>query len=113
MLDLLGSIADGVPLPIEATALGLLGAVVVWLMRKDNQVDAGTMKRIDALEKKVLTLEREMNAERSAKHKAMSEAASFKGSLRVVQLFGAECTCGTFSRLDPLLAEALKLDLAA
>lgn len=96
--------------PVEITALAILALVVRHFLKRDDTDETHTLERIAALESKVEFLEKAMSAERTAKHEAMATAASLRGTLQVVQFIGAECTCGTFPRLAPLMVEALRRD---
>lgn len=91
-------LATDVPLPVELTAMGMVGTILLWLIRRENQQDTDTQVRLTRLE----ATEAE---QRHLKHALLNRLAGLKGSLLVVKQTAENCSCGAMHPVLPLLEE--------
>lgn len=108
MLFLLG-VGEGVDIPTNITALGLLGVVVIFFLRRTEREDKrrtveadSDARRVVELETKVESLQDEVLAQRKLKHDAINLQARAEGKLGLAKRLARECTCGALTRMDSL-----------
>lgn len=108
-----GLVAAQVPLPVEMTALVMVGLVLRYSLHKDAKSDSDQESRITRLEDTVLENRQRIDEQRHLKHAALNRIAGITGMLMLLRQQIALCTCGAMGPLLPVvdqIIEQLKLD---
>lgn len=92
--------AADIPLPVEVSALALVGAVLRWFIVRDNQADRDREARL-------VLLEEARDEQRHLKHLVINQLASITGTLRLIQIAAERCTCGAVAPVLPLIQNLL------
>lgn len=100
-------LAFEVPFYIELPALGMVGLILWWLLKRENRADDDVHSRIDELEAKVEANQRRADEERKAKHAQINRNVVLETALKLIQGAAANCTCGSLDLLIPLIDQAV------
>lgn len=101
-------------IPVIASLVGLVGFFVKWLVGQATKADqasqireAACLERVARLEGRVESLETDVKAERTAKHRSMSDSAAYLGTLRVVRHLHETLDPAAFQVAIPRLLAAI------
>lgn len=95
-----GLLAADVPLPVELTALAMVGVILRFLLQRDDSAAKERDRRLDALEA-------ERDEQRHLKHVVINQLAGITGSLALIKTAAERCTCGAVTPVMPLIDNLL------
>lgn len=105
--------AVDVPLPIEMTALVMVGLVLRWSLGRQNRESAGADVRMSRLEAKVDHNAEEIDRQRHFKHDFLNQITAVYASIVMLRETAVDrCTCHAFDPYIPVL-DALIADMYA
>ena len=87
-------LAADVPLPVEISAMAMVGLFLRWLMQRDSRNDEDVEKRLKKLEKHA-------DWQRHLKHVFLNRLAYCRGTFLLVRQQALLCKCGA---MTPVLA---------
>jgi signal transduction histidine kinase len=93
-------LAADVPLPVELSAMAMVGLVLRWLIRRDSRKDRDMEERVQLLEQKA-------DEQRHLKHEFRNRVTVVRGSLELARQAAEHCTCGAMDTVKPLLDQIL------
>lgn len=99
---------EGVPLPVEMTALVMVGLILRWLLRRENKTDSIRDERIAALEAEVGELRASESEQRHLKHVVLNQLTIIRGTFALAKQQAEQCTCDAMTPVIPLLDNILK-----
>lgn len=85
-----------VPLPIELSAMAMVGLVLRFLLKRDARAHT----KHDA---RLTSIEAELNVQRSAKHAYLNEITAMRAAIAIIVTQAQKCSCGTMEPLLPVL----------
>lgn len=91
------------PLPIELTALMMVGVVLHWALARQNRTHDEHDERIKAVEEELAATRQSKDIERQLKHAWRNEVAAMQAALAVMVPLAQKCSCGTMDPLLPVL----------
>lgn len=89
-------LAYDVPLPVEMTALAMVGVILHFFLRRD----ASSHTKHDI---RLTRIEAELDNQRTAKHALRNELTAFRASLAMLLPTAKNCTCGAMASLVPII----------
>lgn len=92
--------AADVPLPIEMTALVMVGLILRVYLGRESKQQSELAKRLDAIEA-------EADEQRHIKHMVLNRLAGITGTLALVKAAAERCTCGATAPVLPLIERLL------
>lgn len=92
--------ATDVPLPVELTALAMVGLILRVYLGREAKAAAQRDRRLDELEA-------EADEQRHMKHLVLNQLAGITGTLALVQAAAQRCSCGALAPLLPLIERLL------
>lgn len=99
-------IAVEVPLPVEMTALVMVGLVLRWSLSRQNRVHDEHEDRLNQIEVELAETREAKDIERHLKHAWKNEVTATRATLAMIYPQAARCSCGT---MEPLLETLRKL----
>lgn len=92
--------AADVPLPVELTALAMVGLILRVYLGRESKAQADRDSRLKALED-------EADEQRHMKHLVLNQLAGLTGTLALVRAAAERCTCGAIAPVLPLIERLL------
>lgn len=96
-----------VPLPVEMSALVMVGLILRWMVRREAMTDVSRDERIAALEAEVASIREGESEQRHLKHLVINQVTAMRGSLEMIKLAAQRCSCGAVSPVIPLIDNLL------
>lgn len=104
LLSTLGILAAAdLPLPVELTALAMVGLVIRWSLGRMTRDQDEHEKRMTALEAEMAEVREEASQQRHLKHNLDNRITAMGSAIFMMLPQAQACECGSMSRLVPIL----------
>lgn len=101
--------AVDLPIPVELSALAMVGLVLRWALIRQNRAHDEHDERLTVIETELRETREAKDIERQLKHAWKNEVTAMRATLAVMLPQAKRCTCATMEPLIPVL-EKLALD---
>lgn len=91
------------PLPLEMSALVMVGIILRWFVIRENKSASRHDERLVELEEEMAHLREEASAERHRKHVYLNQLTGIQAAFALVLSTAHTCTCNAMDAVIPVL----------
>lgn len=91
------------PLPLEMSALVMVGIILRWFVMRENKSSARHDQRLEEIEAEMTVLRLEGSEQRHLKHVFMNQLTGTQAALALVLNTARNCSCNAMDSVIPVL----------